>query len=205
MAEGEISFEDILAEVTARTITVRVLLRQDLLDQHAALEHALEAAVQRDRTAWETPMDSVPEALAIARQIADLEAEIDEAKRPFTFKAVGRKAWTDLLAAHPPTKEQRAAEPRLDNNPDTFPPAAIAASCTSPKMTVADVRKFEELLDLAQFQMLWGACLEVNVGRGDTPKSLLAGGIARANAALGRQHTTTESLDPSSLDGGPRT
>lgn len=200
-AVGETTVEDLLAEVAPRVITARVLLRQDLLDQHAVLQHALEVAVQADRGRGEGALDEEPEATIIAAQLTELEAEIDAAKRDFVFRRVGKKAWADLLAAHPPTKEQRSANPRIDNNPETFPLAAIAASCTSPRMTVEQAQKFEEILDLTQFQQIYQACLDANIGGGDSPKSALAGGIARANAQLGLQRTTIGPLDLSSLDG----
>lgn len=73
----------------------------------------------------------------------------------FTFRAVPRSEWDDLVAAeeHQPTEEQKAefleglikagvdpakAEP-LSYNPETFAPAAVAASCIEPKLTLEDV------------------------------------------------------------------
>lgn len=205
MLQGEITFEDLLAEVTPRTATARVLLRQDLLERHKELEAELDAAVERDMRASEGSIDDVPEAVGVAAQIMELQAEIEAAMRPFHFRAIGRKPWRDLLAKHPPTKEQRAADPRLDHNPETFPHAAIAASCTSPVMTAEQVAQFEQICDLSQYSLLWNACLDANAGRGDTPKSLRAGGIALANAELGKQRTTTGSLDQPSLDGAKTT
>ena len=198
---GEITVDDLLAEVTPRIISVRVLLRQELLDQHAEMDAELEAAVQRDRSAGERSIDEEPEATAIAARILELQGEIENAKREFVFKRIGKRAYSDLLAAHPPTAEQRRTSPKLDHNPETFPGALVAASCQSPKMTLDQVRKFEEVLDWGQFNQLYQAALDANLGGGDSPKSMLAGGIARVNAQLGLRPTTSESLDLSSLDG----
>jgi len=61
-------------------------------------------------------------------------------------RSIGRGAWEKLKEAHPPTEAQKAKlaaqvkegeeAPVLTFNPDTFPVAALAASCESPKMTV---------------------------------------------------------------------
>lgn len=180
--------EDLLAEAAQkRDVVALVLLRQDLLDRHEALTAELTRAVESDSAAKAGEgMDDagVLTAPAIAQKIVDLEAEIDEAKRPFVFHKVGHRAWRDLLADHPPTKEQKADYRGIDHNPETFPAAAIAASCASPKMTLEQVLQFEQVMSEAQWAVLWAKCLEANAGNSDTPKSTLAGAIARVNAEL---------------------
>ncbi len=72
-----------------------------------------------------------------------------------TFQAIGRQAFDDLKTEHPPTPDQRAKMRKaltaagmnktqidysvatlLDHNPDTFPPALLAASALEPAMTL---------------------------------------------------------------------
>jgi hypothetical protein len=110
-----------------------------------------------------------------------LEAEIDAAKVEFRFQSIGHRAWADLMAAHPPTKEQLKAFNRIDHNPETFPLAAIAASCVEPAMTVDDVGRLERALNDTQFNLLLVRCVEANTGGIDTPKSAAAGMIRRVN------------------------
>jgi hypothetical protein len=148
-------------------------------------------------------IDDVDDAPAIAQRIVEFEAEIEDAKREFVFKAVGQRAWQALIKANPPTEQQRQASTafqRVDHNPDTFPAAAVSASCISPKMTLEQAKQFEEILDVSAWAKIYAACLDANVGGGDSPKSVVAGGIARANAGLGKQPTTSEYPDLSSLD-----
>lgn len=200
---GEYTAEDLLAETKPREKTVHVLLQQDLIDEHAELEAALQRAME---DAGESMVTDAPR---IADLIKAKEAEMEAAKRPFTFRTIGRKRWRDLLAEHPPTRAQlaRAQEQRiqLDHDPDKFQPAAVQASCISPKMTLLQAHQFNEGMDLAQWNVLWGACLDVNVGGGALPKSMAAGRIARANSELGLSPTDSESLAPSSLDGAKTT
>lgn len=184
------ALDEILAQAEnplyVRTQTAKVLLRQDLVARHRELEAELAAAIARDHTT--NDLDRAP---VIAQQIADLQDEMEAAKVEFRFRNVGKKAWADLLAAHPPTKEQLADElarskangvkPRLlDHNPATFPIAALAASCEAPVMDEAAVLRLEAALTDTQFTALWVACIDANIG-GDVPKSLAAGQILRAN------------------------
>lgn len=57
-----------------------------------------------------------------------------EVELTLALTALSAKAYDDLLAAHPPTKEQKAEGEGY--NPDTFAPAVIAAVVTEPKLTV---------------------------------------------------------------------
>jgi hypothetical protein len=187
------TIDDLLAEITVREKTVKILLRQDLLDEHARRDAELVATLNADTEENRDPLG--PD---LAKKLVEFEAEIEAAKRPFRFRAIGKKAWADLLAHHPPTRDQTTANPRLDHNPVTFPIAAIAASCVDPQMTVEQVSKLEERLNLAQFEMLWAGCLDANVGGGvDAPKSLVAGPIARAKFELER---SVSGMDDPSLD-----
>jgi len=172
----ETTIDDLLAEIQPRTAVARVLLRQDLVEQHARLDAALNAAMLADQHENRDPVGP-----RLARELAEFEASIDAAKREFHFKAIGKRKWADLMAKHPPTKEQVKAHGRIDHNPATFPIAAIAASCTAPAMTTEQVAALEDGLNQTQFDQLWAACLDANVGGGSDPKSLTAGLILRTS------------------------
>lgn len=189
------SIDDLLAEAVAREKSCRVLLRQDLLDEHDRLEAELQAELELDARENRDPVGP-----GLAVRLLAFEEEIESLRREFRFRAVGKRRWSDLLAEHPPTKEQLAKFSRLDHNPETFPVAAIAASCIDPAMSVEQVGRLEEVLNFAQFERLWECCLDVNVagGGGAGPKSLIAGPIARASAALGITAVNGVSPDRSS-------
>lgn len=176
------SIDDLLAEVTAREKTVKILLRQDMLAEHARLEAEVVAELDLDATENRDPVGP-----ALAQRLVEYEAEIAAARREFKFRAIGKRPWADLLAQHPPTPEQRRLNSRVDHNPETFPGAAIAASCVDPVMSVEQVGRLEQALNLSQFETLWTACLDANVGGGGEagPKSPV-GSIVRANAELER-------------------
>jgi hypothetical protein len=194
------TLDEILAQAEdpafVRVATARILLRQDFADRHVVLDAALEAAVRDDAR-----LNRTPEAPGIARQIGDLEAETEAAKVEFKFRAIGRRAWADLMSQHPPTKEQLKVSRHWDHNPETFPSAAMAASCFVPDgMTVEAMRRLEVSLNDTQYKVLWAACLEANTGV-DVPKSPAAGAILRLSGASATTAVPGESLAASSSDG----
>lgn len=180
---SELTAKDILAQAEnpayTRVATARVLLRQDLVTRHRELDEELAAAIARDAKTNER--DQAPD---IARQIEALQDEMEAAKVEFKFKAIGKKAWADLLAQHPPLKEHK--ELRVDHNPETFPIAAIAASCIKPDGVDEDfVRRLEAVLTDPQFTVIWRACIDANIGGVESPKSLAAGQILRVSEQSG--------------------
>jgi hypothetical protein len=159
-----------------RVATARILLRQDLVARHVELDAALTTAITDDAR-----YNRTPQAPGLARQLRDLEDETEAAKVEFRFRAIGRRAWADLMWKHPPTKDQTRYEKRLDHNPETFPVAAMTASCVKPEgMTLEAMQRLERSLNDTQFKLLWVACLEANTGM-DAPKSVAAGAILRVN------------------------
>jgi len=167
------------------TAEARICTRFDLLEQHAKLEQDLATA----------PTDAKRRTLA--RKVVKLEAEIEAVEKVFTFADIGG-AWLDLIGKHPPTKDQLAADRNLDHNPETFPIAAVAASSSVPDLTEDQVKKLRGKLQFTQWQKLWAATLEANLGLATAPKSLLAGVVLRRNGGSGTTPAPKESPAPSS-------
>lgn len=85
-------------------------------------------ASKEERKAWEQTWSAY-------------EVAVKEATERFSFRSLGRKPYDELVFAHPPTEEQRARAKKQgadepDFNPDTFPPALLAASCISHDHTI---------------------------------------------------------------------
>lgn len=193
------SLEEILAQAEnpayVRVATARILLRQDLVARHAELEEQLTAAANADRATNREPV-----APALAAQILELEQEMEAAKVEFRFRAIGKRAWADLIARHPPTKDQLKADPRLDHNPVTFPVAAIAASCIDPELTLEDAQRLERALNHSQFDLLWAKVVDANIGGLNAPKSRAAGMILRPSVPSATTAASEEFPEASSLD-----
>lgn len=195
------SIDDILAEDDAlyrRVVSARLpRVPQALLDEHAELDKRLMSLAD----GWEG-IDSPPEAADVAARLAEIEAEIDESAVVVKLAGVGHKRWADLLRDHPPTKEQKRDHPQLDHNPETFPPAAIAAAAIDPEMTVEQVGQLiaKPWFNERCWSELWSRCLEANVVA-DPPKSLAAGLIRRQSGGSATTALRGASRAASSLDG----
>lgn len=152
------TLDDLLAKAQPRTVTVPLCLRGDLLEEHEQAKAALAIAQAERRD------DAVQ--VELAEAVVGIETDIAEATVDFVLRNIGRRAWSDLLGEHPPTDDQREVfGRRLDHNPDTFPYAAVAASCVAPDgVTAEKIRELEEVISSGQWDELWAACLTVNMG-----------------------------------------
>lgn len=170
-----------------RVATAKVFaVPQALSDEHAELSALLPTLISDD-------IDAHPDKAATVDRLTELEEIMDAATIDFRFRGIGHRAWADLLRAHPPTKAQLAVDRNLDHNPETFPYAAMAASCIDPVMTVDDVKRLDAspLIDVRAWNELWTACIKANVVAAN-PKSLAAA-LHRSNVASSQRPTTTES------------
>jgi hypothetical protein len=171
---GGPDIEKVLASVRPKTSSVRVCLRGDLLAQYEELERELSEAIRLDMTE-----NRHAEAPVVAAKVAKLQEKIKAAEVEFTFTAIGQQAWTDLVVQYPATERDR--EMGLDFDASTFPIAAVAKTCTSPAMTLAQATTLYERLNGGQWGELWQACLRANVAGADIPFSLAASAILRGS------------------------
>jgi hypothetical protein len=169
-----------LADYQPHTTEARVCIRFDLIARHTELESDLAVAETDDRRRQ------------LAHQIVELEAEIEAAEKVFVFADIGGQ-WLDLIGKHPPTQAQLDEDKTLDHNPETFPVVAVAASSSDPKLTVEQCKTLRTKLQFIQWQKLWMATLEANLGMSTIPKSLIAGVVLRLNGAS----ETTPALEES--------
>ncbi len=148
-----------------RTAEAR-LWPNDLLVEHQRLDREANAHPGPDRQA------------ELAEALDALEREADEAATVFTFRALSALGWADLIAKHPPTADQ--VKEGYDFHPETFPAAAVAASSLEPRLTAEQVERIRGTVQFSEWQKLWGATLEANLGTIDAfPKSVMAGAIRR--------------------------
>ena len=86
-----------------------------------------------------------------------------------TLRAIGSKAYDDMIAGHPPTKEQKAEGGSY--NVDTFAPALISACSSNPHLTVDEARQVWQSDDWSRGELmeLFLGCVEVNNKGLDVP------------------------------------
>lgn len=174
------SLDEFLGDDGDGDYTVDVPIKpRSLAKKHADLERLIQQAMGKS-----SGLAGDSELREMAEALQELERRIDEQSTVYTFRAVSRRRWRSLMAEHPPKKGHK--EDGLDFNPETFPPAAIAACSVSPKLTLEQAKALEDddTLSAGDFELLWSGVLAANLGvLADTPKSLIATAILRTNGA----------------------
>lgn len=185
---------EVLAKARAKTARVKLCLDGDLLDQHAQLSEQLAAAQAVDEQS-----NRPATAPKIAKQIVQLEQQIEAAEVEFVFRAVGRSRWRQLLADNPPTDEQKEQGAEFDV--DTFPLLVMSESLVEPSFTVDELAHLiDEILSEADFAQIWGACLRCHLGGGSRPSSSAARAIAQSSRGRSKPQPESVSDGPSSSD-----
>lgn len=162
-----LSVKDIDASFRPVETRVRLCLRADLVAEIASLEAQL-----RDAKAQDTGSFVDTRAHDLATRIVELQVEAQAHEVEFVFTSIGRRAWTDLLLAHPAPDAQLEVEPEIPYDLETFPAAAMLASCTSPSDgDLAWWLMVNAEWNVGQVQRLWDACLRAQTRVADAPKA----------------------------------
>lgn len=192
-ADGDaVSFDSALAGVTRVVKSIRLCLDGALMAEIEDLDAELTQARETDAIE-----NRNPQAPAIAARIIELTEQARAKQVEFRFQSLGRRPWRDLVAEHPPTDEDKAA--RAEFNRDTFPIAAMVASCIAP--TGATEKKFLKLAETLtedQWGLLWVTCHVANTGGADIPLSVAAYAIARGTETSSAPRGSTEPAAASS-------
>jgi hypothetical protein len=110
--------------------------------------------------------------------VTELAEKVKAKTRVFVFSSIGRRAWRKLMSEHPPTDDQKDTirdrfGNSVDHNPETFPVAAMVATCTSPGLTEDEAQWIADELPEAVFLRFWNAVLTANLVGGDEKKALV--------------------------------
>ena len=174
------SIADLKAKVRRPERSVPICLVGDLQAEHEQLERDLARA--REQASSGTLSGGLnAEARQIAERIQALQEEMREHTEVFKFRGLTRREYSDLVAAHPPTDEQKEQNPNADVNWDTYGVGLISACCVSHKMTEEEAGELVDILTTAQYNALFTAAQAVNVLGQDIPSSLAASAVLRAS------------------------
>jgi hypothetical protein len=142
-------------------------------------------------------------------RVDELQAKVDTIAVEFVLQQIPRPDWRALSDRHQPSKAVRERYREqgiaIDFDPDSFPPAAIAACLVSPRedtdeATAAAVRSIFETWGEGECERLWQACLAANVDVSAVPKSAAVSATTSGSAPKSAPPTSSESLAPSSSD-----
>lgn len=144
---------ELLAGASPREVTVKVCLAGDAGAELEALEEELGALGEWQPTSLgeKNPAFELQERIQAARQ------RVRDASVEFRFRALGHRAYSNLLAAHP--------APDGSKDPydaSTFLPAILAACCVEPTLTPAQVDRLLDVVNDGTARTLFAAALAVN-------------------------------------------
>jgi hypothetical protein len=173
-ARPPLTMADILARKRPPTVSVSICVDPELV---TARDEATRAAQDARRAAALAPADISKARAAEAASEAEKAARgaAEEATVEFVLRALPRSALAALLLGHAPTEQQvdayRAelrqmgrpfANERPQFNPDTFPPALIAAACVSPAITADEAGDMWHNWTDGETKALFLAAWEIN-------------------------------------------
>jgi hypothetical protein len=126
-----------------------------------------------------------PEQQKIAAQVQAIEEEMRQATLTLRLRAMSRADWQELLAAHPPRKDNEV-DRNLGLNDSTFWDALIWLSLVSPALDEVRLEQVLNRLTPRQFNTLTTAAWSLNQADVSVPFSLTASRIAGSSAAMSR-------------------
>lgn len=173
-------------QIQPRTAVVTIY-GGDYLDRIRHLERQAEAAKDAAEDGLPRTNDEVPDYLTLAQEHDDLVAEAEAQALHVRIRALGRREWKALIAAHPPrtvakdaVTEALAKSDELSGvNDDTFKDALVAASVIEPEgITVEDL---DQLADV-DFDRLYLTAFALNRGSAPDPKASLVSRLTQPSS-----------------------
>jgi hypothetical protein len=164
---------EILNSARTRETTLRLCLRGDLAAEHEALEARL--ADLTIGAGWNSLAGGENDAaVEVAERLAALREEMLEDTVEFTFRALKRRTWDELLSSH------KTEDGGLDVAALSIP--LISACLVAPAMTPAEVDELFDMVNEGQRDALFGAAFNVNMEATEVPFSERASAVMRARA-----------------------
>jgi hypothetical protein len=180
------------ADAKARHVNTRVSVVVPMASDAAEEAERLDPQLRRLRNADGEQGDLSEQVVALAEHIRDLERTAAESEVTFVFEGLPRSRWDKLLLDHPlPPELRKQLGADIDFNPETFPPALMAASCVEPAElhsdfddaghldpeVLAEWTAINDGWSQGQVQRIWRACLQANTAVAEPPKSLLVSAV----------------------------
>jgi hypothetical protein len=144
---------ELLAGASPRAGTVPVCLAGDAGAELEALEAELGQLGE-----WQpTSLGETNPAFELQERIAAARERVREAAVEFRFRALGHRAYSNLIAVHP--APEGSTEPY---DAGTFLPAVLAACCVEPSLTPAQVDRLLDVVNDGTARILFATALAVN-------------------------------------------
>lgn len=161
--------------------TETIFLLQGEDDEHLRNLRARAEAAKPKRGIPQT-MDESDDADALKREADEFADEAKERGVKVVLRALGRRAWKDLVAKHPP-RDKNETDKALGANVDALQEELVALCIASPAGSPAEMEAFLDSLSEGQFGHLAVTAYQLNMGRGADPtRRLLSSGSHTSSA-----------------------
>jgi hypothetical protein len=202
----KLAVADLLAQAKPAERTIRLCLRGDLQAQWEQLDR------DRAKAQGAASGDSLAgsPAVAIARQMETLRDEMEASTIVFTVRALTRKQFQGLKAAHPGRRDQKGDivedDRDQDVNTQTFWEPLIRACTVEPELDESQWRRLlDDVLSDQQYEALATAALVVCRGTVDIPFSRAALDLILRSGGELNAPNGSGSLSGGSTAGSPAT
>lgn len=158
---GARSFADIMSRAKPRETQVSICVAGDLAAEADRLVAQLNAI---DQPRPGMSLADLGDRAKLAAELEDVRALMREDEVSFRFRALPRKEFSDLIAAHPGGPDQNW-------DPVTMPPDLVARCAIEPKMTLDEVEQLFDVLNEDQRGQLYAAAWRANNAATAIPSS----------------------------------
>lgn len=197
------SNDDWLADARPAERTVQLCLRGDLVVEFEELERDLETA----RKSAGDSLAGGSDVVVVSQQIEELRERMKTATKTFRLRALPRRQWRDLVAAHPPRRGEDGKVVDSDAigvNADTYFETIIRACTVEPQLSDEQwTRLLDEVLTDRQFDTLSDAAWGLNRRDVEVPFSRAASRILQNSADESRRQNDSASPSDDSTAGSP--
>lgn len=181
-AKPSLTFAQMREKIQRPRRHVDLVMNAEAAAEIGALEDLLERAQRHDEA---NGTDTVRD---VAKRLQEAEAQAEESRVRFTLQAIPHRAYQQLRAEHPPTKEQIEEAAKRGSNeepvfdPDSFAPALVEAQLLEPKPdSPEEFTEFWDSISDGQLNRLWNAALLVQFQTGELgPPSQAAADVLRS-------------------------
>ena len=156
-----------MVTIEPRTAVVPIF-QGDYLDRIRHLEERHKQAKKDEQEGPPRLNSEIPVSVEIAKEHKALVTEAESSALNVTVRALPRKAWRELVEAHPVRPDNRA-DAIVGVNEDTFKDALVPISIVEPELTEDELDSLSD----AQWDQIYYAAFYLNRGT-QNPKALLA-------------------------------
>jgi len=186
----------LLASARRPETVIPICLRGDLQAEWEELDNRLTAL----QTGANGKLSGSTGSRELAERIIQLQKEMEESTIHVRLRALNRVEWRDLLAAHPPRKDNDA-DKILGFNPNTLFDALIVACITDPELTSEQAAALLDALTPSQFDKLADAAWGLNRRDVSVPFSYNASQLTQTGGETSKLQSDSASATADSQGG----